>query len=304
MDERGVYNIKIVEGNNQGETVRLEDDVVSLGSGTAFAANVDRIDFADSSMSREHAVFMWQKKDNNYIISNRSPIHPIMVNGSPCGHALLTPGMKIKIGNTTLEVSIENFHGKSEAVAAPAALPKMDDLYLGERPDTQAPRIGTPAWLLKGPVPASVDKPAAVSEAVTAQEPAAVVHVSDSITVQDAAAPAELSPAEEQAAAGAAPKLLGQIQVVKGANKGECLDVYGDISIGRLPECDLTLSDAQVSRQHCSITFEGGVAYITPLSASNTTKVGRSNIKDKTELPIDADITLASRVLLKWTALY
>ncbi|MDO5295720.1 MAG: FHA domain-containing protein [bacterium] len=300
MAENGVFYLKIVEGNNKGETIKLEDEIVSIGSGSEYSVNYDRISFADDTMAREHAVFMWQKKENTYLISNRSPIQPIVVNGKPCGHALVTPGMVIKIGSTTLEVSIENYCGPAEISAAPATLPSMNDLYLGEKPDTDTPKIGTPAWLLKGAVPETAEHSASGSSAEVRADNASAA------PAEGAASSAGTSAAEAVPTATApdkTSKMLGQIQVVKGANRGEVLDVYGDILIGRSPECALTLTDAQVSRQHCSITFEDGVAFITNLSSSNTTKVGRSNIK-KTELPADAEITLASRVQLKWTAAY
>lgn len=72
--------------------------------------------------------------------------------------------------------------------------------------------------------------------------------------------------------------------------------------IGRNPDCDLSLSDAQVFRQHCSITFEDDKVWLTNLSSSNTTKLNR-DIIDKAELPSEADIILSSKVILRWVAL-
>ena len=300
MAENGVFYVKIIEGNNKGETIQLEDEIVSLGSDKEFSVRPDRISFADETMASEHAVFMWQKKENTYMISNRSTMHPISVNGTPCGHALITPGTVIKIGSTTIEVSIENYSGPSDAaITAPAKLPSFNDLYLGEKPTGEVPRIGTPAWLLKGAVPETFDDHKALEE-VPNEGTSAPEYQPSAETVHET-----VSAAVNEAAADNGPKMLGQLQVIKGANRGEVLDVYGDVSIGRLPECDLTLSDAQVSRQHCVITFEGGTAYITNLSSSNTTKVGRIDVKNKkAELPPDTEITLASRVVLKWTASY
>ena len=301
MAENAVFYIKIIEGNNQGEIIQLEDEVVSLGSDKEFSVKPDRISFADATMATEHAVLIWQKKENTYMVSNRSPISPIVVNGSPCGHAFLAPGMVIKVGSTALEVSVDNYSGPSETAAAPAVLPSMNDLYLGEMPDSEPPRIGTPAWLLKGAVPETVDDRKSLEEVFSE-------HAGTAAPDYQPAADSYQEPvnaAANEPSADNGPKMLGQLQVIKGANRGEVLDVFGDVSIGRLPECDLVLSDAKVSRQHCVITFEDGMAYITNLSSSNTTKVGRIEVKNKkTELPADAEITLASCVVLKWTAAY
>ena len=316
MAESGVFYIKVIKGDNEGEIIPLQGDVVSLGAGKDLSVTDERISLQDDAMSGEHAVFMWQKKDNTYMISNRSPINPISVNGSPCGHALLAPGMRISLGQTELEIVADNYSGPSEAVIAPAVLPRANDLYLGEQPEETENTVGTPAWLLNSASHAAVGSRIAdmtsKGRSLGAEEPeettVARPAYAPAKTAASQPAPAEEPRQEELAAAEAEeikpeapPVVLGRIQVIKGANRGKHIDVCGNIKIGRSPDCDLTLSDAQISREHCTITFEDGEVYITNLSSSNTTKVGRTNVK-RAKLQKNADIMLASRVQLKWTA--
>ena len=324
MAERGVFYLKIVEGKDCGETILLQGDVISLGGGVKFEATDERIVFADSAMAGVHAVLIWQPRDNTYLISNRSVANPITVNGNPSGHALLIPGMRLGISHIVLEVSADNYAGPAESCAAPATIKAEHRMYLGEMPEGGTNKE-TPAWLsqdAQAPSRSKIraswddiveiaeqDKAAsAVKSAVSLDKssealPEAKSQLCEAESSQGAVMEQETysndEPAKEEEPASPSP--LGVLLVVRGANKGKSIEVFGDVLVGRSPDCDLVLSDNSVSRQHCKITFEDGKAYISNISSSNTTKLGSSKVK-RASLPSPADITLANKVQLRWTA--
>jgi hypothetical protein len=54
--------------------------------------------------------------------------------------------------------------------------------------------------------------------------------------------------------------------------------VTGDATIGRLPECDLTLSDPSVSRRHAKVSRQDGAWTITDLGSTNGVKVNGEHV--------------------------
>ncbi len=308
MAGQGVFYLTILEGNNRGEVIQLHGDVISLGSGSTFSVSDERVSFAAPDMASEHAMLIWQPRQKTYMLSNRSPINPIAVNGSPCGHALLMPGMNIRIASVALEVKVEDYQGPEEQVATPATLSPKQNLYLGEVPNERSEVA--PVWLQHGGAGAGgacreAPKHGNVVSESVANEPSAASYEASAADAVPSVAEEAVEEVQEEAPAEvevAEPVLLGRLHVIKGACRDKSLDVYGDVAIGRSNECALTLTDSQVSRQHCAITFEDGEAYISSLSNTNTTKLGRTNVKEKTKLPAVADIWLASKVQLKWTA--
>lgn len=327
MAERGVFYLTIVEGKDSGETIQLRGDVISLGGGPRLdATDEDRIVFGDLEMAGTHAVLIWQPRDCTYLVSNRSVTNPIKVNGTPSGHALLTPGMRLEISHIVLEVSAENYAGPTETKAAPARIQAEKCMYLGEVPEENSGNEH-PAWLAQGGQVPSVAKMQASWDQIaeTAErerevpafvarkpvEPVAQMQMPESLAepatvgasaVQEADNVAVADAEPVQAEEPAKPTPLGVLLVVRGANKGKSIEVFGDVLIGRNPDCDLVLEgDGSVSRQHCTITFEDGKAFISNISNSNTTRLGSSKVK-RAALPSPADITLANKVQLRWTA--
>jgi hypothetical protein len=53
------------------------------------------------------------------------------------------------------------------------------------------------------------------------------------------------------------------------------------LAIGRMPECDLNLSDANVSRKHAEIRRQGTGFVVVDLGSTNGTKVNGANVKER-----------------------
>ena len=49
--------------------------------------------------------------------------------------------------------------------------------------------------------------------------------------------------------------------------------------IGRLPECDITINDASISRRHAQIVRHGDAVSITDLGSTNGTTVNGSKVQ-------------------------
>ena len=54
--------------------------------------------------------------------------------------------------------------------------------------------------------------------------------------------------------------------------------IHSEATLGRLPECDITLTDPSVSRRHARVAEEGGVWRITDLGSTNGIKVNGERI--------------------------
>jgi hypothetical protein len=53
------------------------------------------------------------------------------------------------------------------------------------------------------------------------------------------------------------------------------------VCIGRMPECDINLSDANVSRKHAEIRRQGTGFVVVDLGSTNGTKVNGANVKER-----------------------
>lgn len=54
--------------------------------------------------------------------------------------------------------------------------------------------------------------------------------------------------------------------------------IHREATLGRLPECDVTLTDPSVSRRHARVAEEGGVWRITDLGSTNGVKVNGERV--------------------------
>ncbi len=95
-------------------------------------------------------------------------------------------------------------------------------------------------------------------------------------------------------------RALGRLLVVRGANHGRSMEVYGSVTIGRSTKNDFVLPDPQVSRRHCSIQFLEDGVYLVNHSTSSTTRIGKQLIKDRGRLEQTSEIILANKVCIYW----
>lgn len=81
------------------------------------------------------------------------------------------------------------------------------------------------------------------------------------------------------------------VVVLEGKGKGQVFQLSkANVTIGRI-QCDITLNDTEVSRQHAVLTVHGSEARLQDLGSTNGTFVGESQVQeaqlqDKTEFRI------------------
>jgi hypothetical protein len=78
---------------------------------------------------------------------------------------------------------------------------------------------------------------------------------------------------------------------------GERVRVGDDpVTIGRLPECEVTLNDQNVSRRHAEVRREGDEFHVVDLGSTNGTKVNGTRVKQQ-RLNDGDEITVGSSTL-------
>lgn len=172
MAEQPLYRLRILEGADAGQEVPLTGGAIALGrSLEGLEVTSEAILFEEVSVSRTHAVLTWSQGENVYRLSNRSPISPAMVNGTPAANATLPPGTRIQLGRLVAEVlAADGIQVKLE-VEVEAALPPEGSEYLGLKGSQEELKPAPPAWLRVGSDPAPPPAPAPPQEAPAAKAP-------------------------------------------------------------------------------------------------------------------------------------
>ena len=75
-------------------------------------------------------------------------------------------------------------------------------------------------------------------------------------------------------------KLIGE----SGAFAGQEILLKDQMVLGRSPECDLLVNDANASRQHCRFALEGEMLIVQDLNSSNGTFVNEERVQGQREL--------------------
>ena len=133
---------------------------------------------------------------------------------------------------------------------------RSDEIRVGTfelRGKTEAP--GQPAPAAARPVPAAAPQPAA--RPVAAPEPVAPVVAAGPV-------------------GGGSPVL----RAVEGSDAGKVFALDKPVVVlGRLPECDITLTGAAVSRRHAKVQEEGGRWTITDLGSTNGIRINAQQVQ-------------------------
>ncbi len=80
--------------------------------------------------------------------------------------------------------------------------------------------------------------------------------------------------------------------------EGKRVEVAAEpVVIGRHPECDVVLNDAEVSRQHAEVRREEGAFLVVDLGSLNGTRVNGVGVKQPRELQDGDQITIGSHAL-------
>ncbi|MFN7973758.1 MAG: FHA domain-containing protein [Acidobacteriota bacterium] len=89
---------------------------------------------------------------------------------------------------------------------------------------------------------------------------------------------------------------IARIGVVEGASKGRGIALKGRIKIGRDPSNDLALDDDELSRFHCEVRDDGGMAVLIDLRSANGTRVNGKDVMSTVLRPGDS-IQIGAHVL-------
>ena len=88
------------------------------------------------------------------------------------------------------------------------------------------------------------------------------------------------------------------VLVIREQGQERTLALRGEIAtIGRLPQCEVALSDKGASRRHAQIRLQNGVATITDLGSTNGTEVNGHTVQTAT-LDDGDRITIGATVLV------
>ena len=92
----------------------------------------------------------------------------------------------------------------------------------------------------------------------------------------------------------------GQFQLVmrSGPTPGVVFPLESDqLTIGRDSANDVAINDAEVSRRHARLTFQGGKYVVEDLGSTNGTYLDRSRLTTPTPIPLGAPIRIGKTVI-------
>ncbi|GMU57958.1 MAG: hypothetical protein AMXMBFR33_71040 [Candidatus Xenobia bacterium] len=97
--------LKVVEGQERGRTIRLDHPEVTLGRAQTKGERAPGwIFFNEPTVSRVHAILSWDDSRKHYILNHRSKTNASLVNGSPVDHHPITIGTRLQLGLLVLEM--------------------------------------------------------------------------------------------------------------------------------------------------------------------------------------------------------
>lgn len=97
--------LKVVEGQERGRTIRLDHPEVTLGRAQTKGERAPGwIFFNEPTVSRVHAILSWDDSRKHYILNHRSKTNASLVNGSPVDHHPITIGTRVQLGLLVLEM--------------------------------------------------------------------------------------------------------------------------------------------------------------------------------------------------------
>lgn len=141
-------------------------------------------------------------------------------------------------------------------------------------------------WQMKGPVRIEIE--AAPHVLVGTYELRGKAEAGTRVPAADTAAPARESTGTTQLA-DQSPE--GSLRVIAGSEVGAQFPLSSVTMIGRLPECEVTLQDASVSRRHARITRQGDRWTVEDLGSTNGmrvngARVGQAELRDGDRLDL------------------
>ena len=99
------------------------------------------------------------------------------------------------------------------------------------------------------------------------------------------------------------PTVSATLSVLKGCEVGQLHLVDGrGATLGRNEDCDITLSDASISRSHAKLVLHDGAFHIMDLGSSNGTFMDNGRVEGRVRLPSTCRLRLGGRTLLQVTS--
>ena len=87
-----------------------------------------------------------------------------------------------------------------------------------------------------------------------------------------------MAPAAPSPSAGPATNGVATLVGLEGPERGRQFEIARTAIVGRLPECEVVLTDASVSRRHARIQLEGDRWTVTDLGSTNGVRVNGRDV--------------------------
>lgn len=97
--------LKVIDGQDLGRTIRLDHQEVTLGRAQSKGERAPGwIFFNEPTVSRVHAILRWDENKKHYVLNHRSKSNPSLVNGVPADNKPVPVGARIQLGQLVLEM--------------------------------------------------------------------------------------------------------------------------------------------------------------------------------------------------------
>lgn len=265
--KRSTYRLLVLEGEGASREIPLRGKLLPLGR----RPGAGGICLSDRSVARRQALLTWWDADDTYTLTNRSASSPTRVDGARVHEVRLRPGARIRMGRLLLE-----YRRSGQVEVEEEEKPARERFPLAERKFPQPREVSGLEPTVEMPVPLS-----------PAEEEA----------------PGEVAPPSEEGRTTAAAGPLAWLEVVrgwKGGERGKRFPVFArEITLGRSPECDISIPDRLVSRLHASVRWSEGMPVLHH-HGTNPTLVNRKPVHGSILLRHGDRISLARRVEFLW----
>ena len=99
----------ITKGEQQGKYFQLGSRTLAAGRDPS-----REIQITDSKVSRRH--FIVRKQGDRHAVRETNPKNPMLINGQPCGEAVLDDGDEIQVGDTVLTYYLSDQVDRTDAL--------------------------------------------------------------------------------------------------------------------------------------------------------------------------------------------
>ncbi len=284
-------------GRFHGQRLALNRSVVTIGRGEDNEIWLD-----DDMASRNHAELAWDK--GQVYLTDCDSLNGVLLNGRRLeGPASVRPGNVLEIGSHRFLF---------ELAEQPKSPPEQDDPLLRHVWHSEAALEdnGEAVSLLKSSGDKGSVGNTAAGRAEIDKEPTHLLsptqHEDQSIEAQ---ATAELDPVALSSQSLAPPNtdgvMRGVVRICSGTSTGQSFSLDRPrMIIGRDAECDISIDDASISRQHAQFLYQEDAVYVQDLGSRNGTRVNAQPLHAPRCLYADDIVEIGSVQLAYSTVLH